>query len=481
MKIFLKNIIKISGQCEAFLAEVPLFESHAERNLKSWTISRNVQRTRSPRRFAPRDDTTRGILRSLVIFLCLFSITAFSQNAWEVHQQSLKKLSEKDTAAFLQLAQQAYTLAPKHPGIMINLAKAFSMTGKKTKSIELLDDISVIGVDYQVENDSGFMNIWKHSLLKNISSRAKKNKELISSDLAYTHNEKDLIPEGIAYDPRQQRFYLSSVHKRKIVFINTDGTSGDLFSEAQDGLYSTFGMKVDAARNQLWVAGMLNHPKARIGNKNEPAKAAIFQFNLETKKLIHQYSLNDTLQHFFNDLAITGGNVFVTDTRQSAVYKITPSKQSIELWFQNNDSFRPNGIAVSQDQQFLFIAHWSGITRVSLADTQHAQLQTTLNTTLSGIDGLYFLNNNLIAIQNNVGPQARVMRFELNKEMSSVIRSTIVESGNPLFNFPTTGVIVNDEFYFIANSQLRSFNADGTIYADDQLKAPIILKLPLNN
>jgi len=413
--------------------------------------------------------------------LCLFTTTAFSQNAWEVYQQSLKKLSEKDTATFLQLAQQAHTLAPKHPLIMVNLAKAFAMNGKKIRSIELLDDISIIGVDYDVANDSGFMNIWKHSLLNDITARVKKSKEIISSDLAYTLNEKDLIPEGITYDPRQQRLYLSSVHKRKIVFINSDGTTGDLFTEAQDGLYSTFGMKVDAARNQLWVAGMLNHPKARLRNKNEPATAAVFQYNLETKKLIHQYSLNDTLEHFFNDLVVVGGNVFVTDTKQSAVYKIVPSKQTIGLWIQSNDIFRPNGIAVSQDQRYLFVAHWSGITRITIADTHGVQLPTKLNTTLSGIDGLYCYGNDVIAIQNNAGPQTRVMRFELNKEMNRVVRATILESGNPLFNFPTTGVIINDEFYFIANSQLRSFNAEGLIFAEDKLQPTIILKLPLRN
>ncbi|MDP1675493.1 MAG: hypothetical protein Q8L88_01415 [Bacteroidota bacterium] len=472
MKISLENIVKIVGHCEAFLAEA---------------IFLNVRKTRSPRRFrlkdggqvAPRND--KNLIFQMLFFFCLFSCTAFSQNAWEVYQQSLEKLSEKDTAAFLQFAQQAHALAPKHPDIMVNLAKAFAMTGKKIKSIELLDDISIIGVDYNVENDGGFMNIWRHSLLKEITARVKRNREIISSDLAYSLNEKDLIPEGITYDPRQQRLYLSSVYKRKIVFINSDGTFGDFFTEAQEGLYSTFGMKVDAAQNQLWVVGILNHPKARLGNKGESTKAAVFQYNLETKKLIHQYLMNDTLQHMFNDLVIVGGNVFVTDTKQSAVYKIVPSKQTIEPWFQNNDSFHPNGIAVSQDQRYLFVAHWSGITRISLADTQHIQLQTKLNTTLSGIDGLYFYNNNLIAIQNKVGQQSRVMRFDLNKELNSVVRSTILESGNPLFNVPTTGVVVNDELYFIANSQLRSFNSDWTIYSDDKLQPPIILKLPLSN
>ncbi len=417
----------------------------------------------------------------LLVFVGLFFSTAVSQNAMEAYHQSLKKLSEKDTSAFLQFAQQAYALAPKHPNIMANLAKAFAMSGKKRQSIEVLDDISVIGFDYTVEHDSGFMNIWKHSLLNDIAARAKRNTKIITSDLAYSLPEKDIIPEGIAYDPRQQRLYISSIYKRKIVFISSNGTSGDFFTEAQNGLYSTLGMKVDAARNHLWVVGILNSPNARIGNKNEPTKAAVFQYNLETKHLIHQYSLNDTLQQMFNDLVFVGGNVFVTDTKQQSVYKIVPGKKTMDRWFQSDGLFRPNGIAVSQDQRYLFVAHWNGITRITIADTQQIQLQTKLNTTFSGIDGLSFYNNSLIAIQNTAGPQSRVMQFELNKEMNSVVRAIILESGNPLCNFPTTGVIVGDELYFIANSQLQSFHADGTIFSHDKLQPTIILKLPLNN
>lgn len=409
-------------------------------------------------------------MKKILIFLCLFCYTAFSQNALEVYQQSLKKLSEKDTAAFVELAQQANVMAPKHPNIMLNLAKAFAMTGKKTKCIELLDDVSVIGFDYDIEHDSGFKNIWKHSLLKEISERAKRNTKIITSDLAYSLLEKDLISDGITYDPRQQRFYITSTNKHKIIFINTDGTVGDLLTETQ---YSLLGIKVDAARNQLWVVGQ---------NENSVVKkSALFQYDLDTRNLIYQYVVNDTLQHSFNDLALAGGNIFVTDTKQNAVYKIIPTKQTMELWFHNSDTFLPYGIAVSQDQRFLFIAHWNGIIRVNIGDVQHLQVQTKLNTTLCGIDGLYFYNNTLIGIQNGAGPQSRVMQFELNKEMNSVVRSTILESGNPLFNLPTTGVIVGDEFYFIANSQLRSFNADGTIFSEDKLQPTIILKLSLNN
>ena len=43
--------------------------------------------------------------------------------------------------------------------------------------------------------------------------------EVSHARLAFTTVEKDLVPEGLAYDPTQDAFYLSSLHRKKIVRI----------------------------------------------------------------------------------------------------------------------------------------------------------------------------------------------------------------------------------------------------------------------
>src|SRR6185369_15016956 len=91
-----------------------------------------------------------------------------------------------------------------------------------------------------------------------LSQSAKANDERTHpSRIAFTLAETDLFPEGIAYDPVDRAFFLSSLHKRKIVRVrlraNRDPMVEDFTVQAQDGLYSTLGMKVDAARRILWV------------------------------------------------------------------------------------------------------------------------------------------------------------------------------------------------------------------------------------
>ena len=345
----------------------------------------------------------------------------------------------------------------------------------------LLQSVADIGFDFNVENDTSFSPLWKQGKFKQIAAKAKQFSKLTASNYAFSLKEKDLIPEGMAYDPRQQKFYVSSIYKRKIVGINLDGTSYDFVGEAQDGLYSTLGMKVDAARNHLWVLGVMNTPPARTMSKEDFGKSAVYQYELDSRKLLKKYMLQDTLKHLFNDLVIVNGSIFITDSETETIFKINKETETFEPFYHWDWMFYPNGITASADQQYLFVAHWAGISRITIADTQSVMMQAKPNTTLTGIDGLYFYENNLIAVQNGAGPQSRIMKFELNKQMDAVTKSTVLESQNPLYNVPTTGTIVDDEFYFIANSQLQNFDAQGNIFPAEKMQPTYILKLRLNS
>src|SRR3954468_24846939 len=109
---------------------------------------------------------------------------------------------------------------------------------------------------------------------------------LRSSELAFTIHEKDLIPEGIAYDPTRKEFYVGSLLKRKIVRIDSSGRASNFTSEGQDGLFMVLGMKVDPKRRTLWVCSA-----AGKGAKEFDGHAGIFKYDLRTGKLIRKYVL----------------------------------------------------------------------------------------------------------------------------------------------------------------------------------------------
>jgi len=55
----------------------------------------------------------------------------------------------------------------------------------------------------------------------------------------------------------------------------------------------------------------------------------------------------------------------------------------------------------------------------------------------------------------------------------------VIESGNPLFDAPTTGAPAGDDFYYMANTQLDALGPDGKLDPARQLKDVVILKARL--
>lgn len=49
--------------------------------------------------------------------------------------------------------------------------------------------------------------------------------------------------------------------------------------------------------------------------------------------------------------------------------------------------------------------------------------------------------------------EQKISRFYLDKQQQ-VTKTSIMDKGHPLFDTPTTGVIVKNKFYCIANSQI---------------------------
>ena len=58
-------------------------------------------------------------------------------------------------------------------------------------------------------------------------------------------------------------------------------------------------------------------------------------------------------------------------------------------------------------------------------------------------------------------------------------RLETLEANHPLFNEPTLGVLVKNQFYVIANSQWALIDDKGQITNPEKLKEPAVIKIPL--
>jgi hypothetical protein len=78
---------------------------------------------------------------------------------------------------------------------------------------------------------------------------------------------------------------------------------------------------------------------------------------------------------------------------------------------------------------------------------------------LAGIDGLYWYPGSLLGVQYGAGPY-RVARWHLSPDGAHVTSTEILENRSKLTSFPTTGAIVEGNFYFIANTGIGNLKDD---------------------
>lgn len=417
-----------------------------------------------------------------LFFASLVSTTVLGQaspeeNWLRYYGRGMAARAKKDYPSFLDNFRQAARLAPHHPQVIYNLARAHALSGDHGEALALLDKFVALGFGQDPSGEADFASLkaaagWA-ALVRKLKALGK---PVGDSRRAFTIAERDLIPEGVAYDPVRRLFFVGSIHKRKIVSVSERGEVRDFAAEGQDGLWGVLGMGVDAKRRLLWV-----NSAAGAESGGVKGTSGVFKYDLNTGRLVRKYVLtNKPREHLLNDLAINSrGDVFVTDSETGAIYLISREKDKLEVFVEPGRFIYPNGITLSADEGRLYVADFANeLSAIGVRSRAVARLPRPENLAVFGIDGLYFHRGSLVAVQNALGP-GRVVRIVLSAAGDRVEGVQVIEAFNPLFQIPTTGALVGDEFYYIANSQLRSLNDRGEITSPGALREVVILKAKL--
>lgn len=427
-------------------------------------------------------------IKAIFLLLLFWSLTLPAQqtapaSVLDLYQQAVNAKKEQRYVDYLNLAQKLSALAPSHPGIIFLLADAQALNNDLKSAKKNLLRAANFGIAVEPERLDSFHRIDETPEYRKALQLFQKNKQVSGkSEIAFKIPQKDLIPEGIAYDPVSHSFFVSSLYCRKIVEVDASGNARDFIPEKQDGIWSVLGMEVDPKRRTLWAVSsnseddmLMKYPESET-----VGQTGIFKFDLETKKLIKKYVLNvKGERHFFNDLAITNaGDVYITDSNDSSVYRIVAAQDKLEQFVKSAGMNYPNGIALSADDSHLYVANLAGILVIDLTSKEVKALSAPESVATSSIDGMVFYKNSLIANQGLTGVE-RVSRFYLSSDPGRIEKLELLQVNHPMFVLPTTGVIAEDSFYFIANSQIRSFDESKKIWPEDKLEETIILKIKL--
>ena len=148
--------------------------------------------------------------------------------------------------------------------------------------------------------DAGFEAVWDDPEFQKIREKlAQEEPRTPDAPVAFRLGDPKLIPEGIAYDPKQDRFFIGSVARKKIVSANRKGEVKD-FSGPGDNLDCVLGLFVDAAHEQLYAVstnGFLDEAQKQRRN-------AVVRYDLKNGLLVNRYDAPDASQ--LNDLTHCG-------------------------------------------------------------------------------------------------------------------------------------------------------------------------------
>jgi sugar lactone lactonase YvrE len=339
-------------------------------------------------------------------------------------------------------------LADRAPALYV-LATDYAASGNASKALLLLKECIDLDEGFDPSEDAVFRPLQKDPTFQALVKRAAQRYPAVHrAQPAFTVEEKDLIPEGLAADRAGRVFFMSSLNRRKIVQVR-NGAVSDFVAADQYDLPPVLGLKVDPQDGGLWA-----NTGAGSGGQSE-----LVHFDA-SGKLLGRSRPSTPGKHLFNDLVLRGEHeVFLTDSLANAAFRFDRKTNTFTTLRLARAVYYPNGIALSGDGNLLFVADAFGVLRYDLRDGSSSEVEPGLHTTLAGMDGMYWHGGWLIAVQNGIG-LPRIARFQLSTDGSRVTKSEILEYRSEFVELPTTGALVNGRFYFICNSQIDNLRDD---------------------
>jgi hypothetical protein len=332
------------------------------------------------------------------------------------------------------------------------LAASKMHLGETREAMDLLNRCMALDEGFDPSGSSEFAGLRNEQAFTDLIERAKSRFPAVSQGRrALVTEDKDLIPEGLAWDPKREVFYLGSLHRKKIVQIDLESHVSDFLQPQQGPFLPILGIRMDPADNTVWANTWEEKPGA--------SRSQILHIASDGKVLA-RFAPKDSAQHGFNDLVVRkAGDIFTTDSLANQVFRLDPKTQGFSSLHFHRQLFYPNGIALAEDDQTVYIADALGVLKYDLATSASSDVAPGSRNTLAGVDGLYWYRGSLITIQNGIGTP-RVAAHKLTADGARVSKVTILEFRTALTALPTTGAIRGSDFYFISNSQIDNLNGD---------------------
>jgi hypothetical protein len=361
------------------------------------------------------------------------------------------------------------------PTVYPALARAYTAAGDTKMAVAALNRFADLG-----QSDDNLLNGTDTRLsalaslpeYRQILDRFRQNESPVSlGTTVLTVPDSGLLTEDVDYDPTTGAFLITSVLEHKIVRGTLSGAITG-FAASPDN-WPMLAIKIDALRHVVWATevaldGFTAAPKADWG------RSAVLAYDLTTGKLLRR--IEGPPHSGLGDMVLTSeGDPIVSDGAGGGLYRVSNG----ELRALNTTDFLSpqTPVMLPGGNHILVPDYQRGLAILNLQTSQVSWLNAE-KVALTGVDGVYLHKQQLILTQNGTSPE-RVILLSLDPSLTHITRSRVIEQSTPGFGDPTHGVIVGDDFYYIANSGWSQLDDHGDVKPGSKLTPAHILRYSL--
>jgi len=418
------------------------------------------------------------MIRMIAIAMLFLLPVQSSPNARDelsgLRQQAHTARDAGDHAGYLRLALKVQALLNDYPSAILSVARAYMEAGDREKALDALTRFADMGQMDDAMIDGGnktFAPLADLPRYKTLLAKFASNKTPVSAAAAvFSLSDPGLVAEDIDYDPLSKSFLISSVLEKKIMEVDRTGITKDFALSPSH--WPMLAIKIDAARNLVWATevaleGFTPAPKTDWG------KSAVLCFDLRSGERLRR--VEGPPGSALDDMVLAGnGDLIVSDGVKGDIYRMRNGNLQL---INGNDFISPQTPAMLPDGKHAFVPDYLrgiGILDLETGAVSWLAQPASAAVALNGADGLYFDHRSLFLVQNGTSPQ-RVIRLQLDASLTRVVSSRIIERSTSTLGDPTHGVLVGNDFYYIANSGWSELDDHGDLKPGSKLSSAHIM------
>ena len=464
---------------------------------------------------------------------CLAAILLFLPSAYAINRAHYSELSQRFRTLAKQkdwqgarnvLAEIGKELPAPTPRYFLLVASVEAHLGHKAESLQWLQKYAATGLSYDLTRDDDLKALLAEEAGQKLVAEMKQTSQPVEkAEFLCTLPQADTMPEDIAYvkssdiksldsksgDGKSSdrksapSFIISSIQHRTLYRLSLPkaGSSGakaetkectmqELPLPEEAKRWPTLAVSAAPDGKTLWMTanampGFSGFPKEDEG------KAALFQIDVQSGKVLHRYDLAEypaARPAVLGDMQVAqDGTVYVTDSIGGGVYRLRQNSrntkgETAKLEKIADGLFSPQTPALSRDGKRLFVADYSmGIVVIDLTTpgtaTRLNYLPHPENVAVVGLDGLYLSGDSLIGIQNGTEPN-RILQMKLNAAQTEIINAEVIEQATERMGDPTHAVPVDGWFYVSANVGWSKVEDNGKLKDGEKFTPPVLLRFP---